>query len=398
MKPMQGVRVVEATQMVAGPWAGAILAEQGADVIKVEMPDGVGDRYRLVGSRRGDMGASFQGFNRGKRSIALDTKDPEGLKVMQRLIGSADVFVQNFRPGTADRLGIGAAEMMAAYPELIYVSVSGFGSDGPEVDQKVYDYVVQARTGMAAIQAIPPGTGTPELVHQIVVDKVTAMTTSQAITAALFQRERHGGGQHVQLAMIDVGAWFFHADGMMDLSLLGDDVVDVPHVADSYGAFATSDGHIVLMVMGSDRSWPKLANAFVPHLVDDPRFADREIREQNIDALMAEFAPVVAALTTQQAIDAMRANDVPGSAITPRDQVHLDPQLVHNDTFVVVDDGPAGLRREVRPPVRFGSDDARGIPASAPAVGAHAHEILAEVGYSLADIEGMSESGILGPE
>lgn len=394
---MDGIRIVEATQMVAGPWAGTILAEQGADVIKVEMPDGVGDRYRMVGSRRGEMGASFQSFNRGKRSIALDTKHPDGLQAMQRLIGSADVFIQNFRPGTADRLGIGAEAMMAAHPDLIYVSISGFGPTGPNVEQKVYDYVVQARTGMADLQATPMSTGNPELVHQIVVDKVTAMTTAQAITSALFQRERQGGGQHLQLTMLDVGAWFFWGDGMMDKALMGDDVEDVPHFAVSLRVFATTDGHVAMAAMGSDNSWGKVSTAFVPHLTNDPRFTTRQGREENTLLLADEFTTALGVLTTQQVLDLLATHDVPGAALTPRDQVHLDPQMIHNDSIVTVSDGAAGERREARPPVRFGPDDPRTVPRAAPAVGADNAEVLAEVGYSPDEIAAMANQGLLGP-
>lgn len=396
MLPLEGVRVVEATQMVAGPFAGAVFAEQGAEVIKVEQPDGLGDRYRLIGHRRGAMGANFQLVNRGKRSIALDTKHPDGLAVMRDLIASADVFIQNFRPGTVERLGIGPDVVCAAHPDLIYVSVSGFGPTGPDVDQKVYDYVIQARSGMAALQADEMG-GRPKLINQVVVDKVTAMTVSQAVTAALFARERGQGGSHVQLAMLDVGAWFFWGDGMMDKTLLGDDITPAPHVSEAYGMLQTRDGWISLMTTGSERSWPKICAAFGPDMQDDPRFAGKEDREANVAELVVEFERRLAALTTEEALEAMRTNDVPGASVTSRDEVHLDPQLVHNETLVEVDDGLAGPRREPRPPIAFGGNDSRQVPAAAPGYGADTADILGSLGYGAERIRTLREAGVLGP-
>ena len=188
MKPLEGIRVIEAAQMVAGPLAGMILAEQGADVIKVELPDGVGERIRSFGSRRNGMSSVFQAVNRGKRSIVVDSKDEAGRDVMYRLAASAEVFLQNFRPGVAERLGLSEADLRAANPDLVYVSVSGFGPTGPRSGEKVYDYVVQAMSGMAALQA--DDGGRPQLTRHVIVDKVTAMTVAQAITAALLARER----------------------------------------------------------------------------------------------------------------------------------------------------------------------------------------------------------------
>ena len=240
MKPLDGIRVVEAAQMVAGPLAGMILAEQGADVIKVELPDGVGDRIRSFGSRRNGMSAVFQAVNRGKRSIVLDSKRDDGRAAMLRLAASADVFLQNFRPGVAARLGLSEADLRAANPDLVYVSVSGFGPSGPRSDEKVYDYVVQAMSGMAALQ--PDDVGRPRLTPHVIVDKVTAMTVAQAVTAALLARERGHGATRVDVTMLDAALWFFWPDGMMDRSLLGDGVHDLSliHISEPTRPFTLS--------------------------------------------------------------------------------------------------------------------------------------------------------------
>ena len=256
MQPLAGVRVVEAGQMISAPMAGVIMAEQGAEVIKVELADGVGDRMRQLGSQRNSMSALFNSVNRGKRSVTVDTKHPDGLQALLDLCATADVFLQNFRPGAADRMGVGEAHLRAVNPDIIYVSVSGFGSTGPKAEQKVYDYVIQAMTGMADLQQ--GDTGAPQLVRQFIVDKTTAITVSQAITAALFARERGRGGQHVELSMLDIGLWCFWPDGMMDRSLHGDGVVEASHFADMYSIRPTRDGAVAFVASGNRIALPPL--------------------------------------------------------------------------------------------------------------------------------------------
>lgn len=391
--PMYGVRVVEAAQMVAGPLAGMILAEQGADVIKVEVPDGVGDRMRFLGSRRREMGALYHGVNRGKRSVVIDAKHPDGRTALRKLIGSADVFVQNFRPGAAERLGLGATELLDDHPGLVYLSVSGFGRSGPRCGEKVYDYVIQAMSGMAANQAGPDGV--PVLAKQIVVDKVTALTVAQAITAALFQRERTGRGQHVELNMLDTAIWFFWPDGMMDRALLGDDVTAAPTIGDLAEIRATSDGHVSLIAMGG-RTWPNLVVAFNPGWQDDPRFATPRDRELNRVELSAELDRILAAMTTEECLRRLVDHDIPGAAVVPLDQVHADPQVVHNGSLVVRESETVGSIREPRPPVSF-AGSCRDLPAPAPGLGDHTNEVLAELGYDALSIAALRSGGALGP-
>jgi crotonobetainyl-CoA:carnitine CoA-transferase CaiB-like acyl-CoA transferase len=394
MKPLEGIRVIEAAQMISAPMAGAVMAEQGADVIKVELADGIGDRLRRVGSRRNNVSAVFNGVNHAKRSITLNTKKPEGLKVLLELCAGADVFLQNFRPGAAERMGAGEAAIRKLNPDVVYVSVSGFGDSGPKADQKVYDYVIQAMTGMADLQEAD--TGSPQLMRQFVVDKVTALTVSQAITAALFARERGHGGQHVHLSMLDVGLWFFWPDGMMDRSLQGEGVQDAPHFADMYDIKVTTDGHVAIIASGSRRSWPDLCNAFNPDWLDEPTYATPEDREANWVQLGADLNRIIATMTTAEVLEAMAANDVAGAAIAERSKVLADPQVVHNQSVIELTDGAVGRRIEALPPVRFGNDVGLSVPAAAPGLGEHTDQILGEIGYDAASIDSLRAAGVLG--
>ncbi|MEL6220629.1 MAG: CoA transferase, partial [Pseudomonadota bacterium] len=197
--PLAGVRVVDLTTMIAGPLATCILADQGAEVIKIEHPRG-GDHSRQVADRRGGFSASFLHNNRGKRSVTLDLKSPRGREAVLRIAASADVFVQNFRPGVVERLGLDEPAVRAVRPDIIYASIAGFGFEGPMAKRPVYDPLIQALSGLASVQGAG---GRPRLVRTILPDKVTAIQASQAITAALFARARSGEGQHLRLSMLD---------------------------------------------------------------------------------------------------------------------------------------------------------------------------------------------------
>ena len=199
--PLSGVKILDLTAMVSGPTATMMLGDQGADVIKVEPLEG--ELMRKVGDELNGMTNAFLCCNRSKRSITLNLKNKKGLKILKKLILVSDVFVQNFRPGTVERMGIGYENIKKVNPNLIYVSISGFGEKGPYSRQRVYDPVIQALSGLADIQR-DQVTGVPKQVRTIIPDKTTGMATAQAISAALFYRERYGKGQHLKLAMLDV--------------------------------------------------------------------------------------------------------------------------------------------------------------------------------------------------
>ena len=216
--PLDGIRILDLTAMVSGPVATMMLADQGADVIKIEPPGG--ELMRNVGINNRGMTSSFLSCNRSKRSLAIDLKAPAGLAVVRKLVGTADVLVQNFRPGAIERMGLGEEAVRAIQPSIVYVSISGFGESGPYAGQRVYDPVIQALCGLAEIQS-DRKTGTPRMVRTIVPDKTTAVTAAQAITAALLSRERTGRAQHVRLSMLDTMVAYLWPESMSALNFVG---------------------------------------------------------------------------------------------------------------------------------------------------------------------------------
>ena len=392
--PLEGIKVVEACQMVAGPMAAMLCADLGAEVVKVEQPKG-GDRMRLLGHRVGGISALWAGVNRGKRCLVADLQHPDGLGVVRDLVADADVFIQNFRPGVAERLGIDDATLRAANPGLVYVSVSGFGESGPYIDQKSYDYVVQMLSGMAALQG---GDGTPQLIRNIVIDKVTAMTAAQSILAALVARGRGVGGQHVRLSMIDTALAFLWPDGMMQHTLLADDgrVTPGPHMADNYLVRPTRDSHLA-MIATSNSQFPGLCAALhKPEWLTDPRFATLADREANAAALDELISAEVARHEGRALVDALHSHDVPCALSNPLHEVHLDPQVQHNGILVEHERPWLGPVREPKPPARF-SATPTALGRHAPKLDEHTDEILAELGRDADTIAALRASGAVGP-
>src|SRR5215208_5479690 len=283
--PLNGYRIVDLTSNVSGPLATMILADQGADVIKVEAPGG-GDSTRSGANRRGGFTAGFLNNNRNKRSIVLDLKNPGALEALKRLAAGADVFVQNFRPGVADRIGVGEAAIRAVAPNIVYVSISGFGEKGPYAQAPAYDPVIQGFSGLATVQA-GSDEARPRLVRTILPDKLTAITASQAITAALLARERTGEGQHVRLSMLEAVLAFLWASDMAGQTFVGAGDQDGPPRQEAASSidlvYETADGYITAAVQ-TNKQWEGLTRALDrPEWLDDPRFKTPALRAENVD-------------------------------------------------------------------------------------------------------------------
>src|ERR1700732_546532 len=279
--PLHGYRIVDLTSNVSGPLGTMILADQGADVVKVEAPDS-GDSTRSGANRRGGVSAGFLNNNRNKRSIVLDLKNPAALDTLKRLAAGADAFVQNFRPGVAERLGIGEAAIRGVAPNIVYVSISGFGEKGPYAQAPAYDPVIQGFSGLATVQA-GSDRARPRLLRTILPDKLTAITSSQAITAALLARERTGEGQHVRLSMLEAVVAFLWASDMSGQTFVGDEPAEQEAASAIDLIYETADGYITAAVV-TDRQWRGLTEALdKPQWLDDERFKTPALRQQNID-------------------------------------------------------------------------------------------------------------------
>ena len=377
--PLDGFRIVDATQMISGPMATMILGDQGADVIKVEPPGG-GDLTRALGGAHRGMAPIFATTNRNKRSLVLDLKTPQGIERLKRLVATADLFVQNFRPGTAERMGIGEEALRAVKPDLVYVSISGFGERGPYAGRRVYDPVIQALSGLADIQR-DPESGRPRMFRLIVPDKVTALTAAQAMTAALLARAHTGAGQHVRLAMLDALIAFMWPEGMARHTFTGADVgVSRPPSARDL-VFETTDGWITAGAV-SDAEWQGLTRALGhPEWQEDRRFATPAGRVKHADARLELTASVLATNGSAHWLARLEAEGVPCAPILARHEIPDDPQVVANGTVVASTHPHAGPMREPRPAARFDATPAE-IRRPAPALGEHTEEILAELGIA----------------
>jgi len=391
--PLHGYTVLELATMVSGPLATQLLGDQGADVIKIEEPTG-GDLMRHLGPKRGGMTAIFTTVNRNKRSLALDLKTPGGFRVLEHLVEGADVFVQNFRPGVARRMGLGYEAMRALRPDLVYLSISGFGERGPYAQKRVYDPIIQALSGLAAIQA-DRDTGRPRMMRTIIPDKITAMTAAQAVTAALLARERSGEGQHIQLAMLDATVSFAWPEGMVTHTFVGDGVAEPKPGSTADLVYETADGFLTASTM-SDSEWEGMARATGhPEWLEDPRFATPGGRVANSDARLRMVGEVLRERTTAEWLAALEAEDVPCAPILGRDELIADPQVRENALLVEEEHPLAGRIRYARPAARFERTPST-VRRPAPALGQHNAEILSEIGYSHDEIGMLREAGAFG--
>jgi len=384
-RPLRGVRVLDFSAVISGPMATALLADQGADVIKVEPPGG--DQSRVIGPAKGDLSAMFVSINRGKRSIVLDLKRQDHRAVVHELVQRADVLVQNYRPGAMDRLGLGADALRAANPRLIYVSVSGFGPDGPYAGGRVYDAVIQAVSGVSASHP-DRNSGEPTLLATTVCDKLSALTVSQAICAALYARERSGRGTTLALSMLDAALAFQWPDAMNNLTFVTDPPAPYPEFGIRQRAYRTRNGHVAVMTPQPSEFASFCKGLGRPELAGDPRFATSAARRHNVADLVEVLQSLTQAHDTDELVDALRAEGVPIGRVNQRHEVLTDPQVLHNGALVEIDHGDTGTVRLARSAARFGGGEAA-QPGRAPHLGQHTREVLGELGYDAARIDAL---------
>lgn len=392
--PLEGVKVVDLSMVVAGPVATMLMAEQGAEVIKIEPLDG--DLLRKGQMFvKGGMNSLTINCNRGKQSIAVDMKTPEGLAIVKKLTADADVFVQNFRAGAIERLGINADELRADNDRLITVWMSGYGPDGPNAHDAVFDPVIQAVTGHAAVQ-LNPEIPFADVHRTIIMDKSTALTAAQAITAALFARERTGKGQHIELSMLNSALYFFWPDGAMGHALIDDDVSPGVTLYESMSLTQCADGHFVYFMAG-DAHWHGVFRALDhPEWGDNPNWGTIEGR------MSAENRAEVGGLMTNafmkysrdDILERLKAQDVPAAPMLEVDEIPSHPQVQHNNVFTEWEHPHAGKVRQPAAAAKF--SDTPNVPQwQVPMLGENTDTILLDNGWSTDDVAALRESGVV---
>ena len=374
---LKGVRIVEQGTFITGPCAGMMLADLGADVIKVESPDG--DPYRAY--QGGNYSPHFQAYNRNKRSLALDLKQGADREVFDTLIREADVFIQNFRPGTADRLGAGAKRLQELNPKLVYCSISGFGADGPYVDRPSYDSVAQALSGFLSVVV---DESRPRFLGPALADAITGIYASYGVLGALFERTRTNKGRIVEVSMLEAMAHFavepyaaYFALGTVPKSS------DRPRLAQAH-ILRTGDGGLIAIHLSSlEKFWTGLVAALdAPQLATDPRFNTRLLRIDNYDALGQELDRLFSQHPTEYWSQRLGSSDVPFAPINKVDAAVKDVQVQHLGLMVPVET-PHAATHAVRPPVQFDGHRASTVRA-APLINEHGPAIRAQLAKSSA--------------
>jgi crotonobetainyl-CoA:carnitine CoA-transferase CaiB-like acyl-CoA transferase len=390
--PLDGIRILDLTTMASGPLATAILGDQGADVVRIESPVR-GDAMRSIGPCRGGLSALFTNLNRNKRSIAIALGNPQGVEIFDRLAADADVVIQNFRPGAVERMGVGPERLCARFPELVYVSISGFGDVGPLADQPGYDSVIQANSGIAAHQA-DLETGAPVFVRSVVCDKGTALHTAQLVTAALFTRERGSGGQHVRVSMLHTSIAFLWPDGAQNHTFLGEGASEPLSAAALPSVLPTRDGYISITVI-QDPEFQSLCRAIDrPDLSDDPRFVQTGPRARNRSQLNELIDPTLRALSTSELAKRLKSDGVPHALIAEPAKLHESPQVVASEILMEFEHPAAGRLRQPRPVGDFDRTPLS-VRRHAPMLGEQTDEIAREAGYSDDQIAQLREASIL---
>ena len=387
-RPYVGLKILDLSQGIAGPYCGALLGQHGAKVIKVEPP--AGDWIRLLGGAKEGMSALAVVNNLGKRSICIDATLAEGRALILKMAQSADVLVENFRPGVMAKLGLEYATLAADNPRLIYLSITGFGDSGPDAHKPATDSVLQAKTGMAV--ANKDGAGRPRRIGLMVPDTATALYAAQCVGAALYARDaqaqRGGRGRHLRLSLAECCA-AFQAGPILDDFLFGGEYK--PPITVPAGVFATRDGHVVLATL-RDAMWQGLCRALAREdWLAEPRYASAVLRGRAAEEINREVAAIVASRDTQEWALLFEQHDVLFAPVQDYAALRNDPQIRHMAYFGETEQAPYG-----KLPMPHAPGGARnGLLPAAPRAGEHTREILGEFGYGAGDIEAMERSGFV---
>ncbi len=370
-KPLANVTVLEMGTFITGPAAGMMLADMGADVIKVERPDG-GDPFRAF--RGGLYSPHFQTYNRNKRSVTLDTRGGADLEAFDRLVASADVFIQNFRPGVADKLNVDPERLRGINPRLIYLSISGFGSTGPDRDRPAFDTVAQAASGFLRLLVNPEN---PRVVGPALADAITGFYGAYGVLAALHERQSTGKGRLVEVSMFEAMA-HFNLDDFTHYFSEGEVMgpYSRPNVSQSYVFQCAGGDWLALHMSSPPKFWENLATAVgQSDMLQRPEFASRDARIANYEKVAAFLAPLFAARSRAEWCATLEQLEVPHSPVYSAPEVVETPQAQHLGLTVEDPDGPHGRFRTIRSPVSFDGERATSVTAP-PVLGQHNEEVL----------------------
>jgi len=394
MNPLTGVRVVDLTRILAGPYCTQALADAGAEVVKVEPPTGDDTRGWGPPFAAGES-VYFLSVNRGKRSVVLDLKRAEGVETLHRLLRSADVLVENFRPGTLDRLGFPWEDLRRRYPRLVLASISGYGADGPLGGKPGYDAVMQGETGLMSVTGAPEGP--PFKVGASLVDVLAGMTAFQGILLALYRRERSGRGSRVESTLFEslLPTLTYQAATWLLAGREPQRIGNRHPTLTPYESFRASDGHVIVGV-ASERLWVAFCAAIEgSELAADPRFATNADRVTNAPALRDALAPRLRERTVAEWIRVLEAKGIPCGQVRTVGEALENPQASARGLLLEIDHPRAGAGRYVGSPIHLDDAD-RGSTRPPPLLGEHTDEVLAEIGVAPEEIAALRKGGVVG--
>lgn len=378
MGPLKGVKIIDLTSMVSGPMGAMMLADQGAEVIKVEPI--AGEQLRHMAAPHNGVNPVFYSCNRGKKSLAIDLKSKEGKEILIKLIKGSDVLMQNFRPGTTDRMGFGYEDMKKINPNLVYLSISGFGDKGPYAQSRVYDPVIQALSGATDIQA-DRNTGNPKMFRVVIADKVTSLTAAQAISSALYVREKTSKGQHIKLSMLDSVIAFFWPEGMSGL-VFKENEFDVRKLQGSQDLIYEAKDRYITAGAVSDAEWTGMCNALnMQQLITDDRFATSAARVINAEERKKITGKEIKKWQSNDILSRFQEEGVPSAPLLDRMELMNHEQIIQNQTILREEYEGFGEIRQARPAAHF-EDTPSEISRPAPKLGEHGEEILNSLGIS----------------
>jgi crotonobetainyl-CoA:carnitine CoA-transferase CaiB-like acyl-CoA transferase len=390
--PLTGYRIIDLTTVISGPFATMLLGDQGADVIKIESTEAP-DHARGAGYGSEHFTATFLNNNRSKRGMTLNLKSEQGKEILFKLAETADVIIQNFRPGVVERLGVGEDEVRARNPNIIYTSISGFGENNPWSHKPVYDPIIQALSGLTTIQA-GSDEERPRLVRTILPDKLTGMATAQAIAAALVHKEKTGEGQHIRISMLDTVLSFLWSSDMAGQTFVGQEV-SVQRAATFIDLiYETKTSYISVSAM-SNKQWAALCPALNhPEWLEDERFKTPALRDKNANERLQMTQEALLEKSAEEWLEILEEAGVPCAPVLKRKEVIHHPVVQANELIQEIEHPVAGKIRQTRPAARF-SKTAIATPRGAPLLGEHNHELLSEIGFSADAIETLKSDGII---